>query len=151
MFEFAQGKANYYGFELTATPSSARRSASTGAPSCRPMRSARRSSDFGPAPLIPPFRMLGALTGSRGQFDGRIEVERAFAHNRTAPLETDTPGYTMVNASIDWHPLAANPELTLSLQGNNLFDVEARRSTSQLKDYAPLAGRDIRLSARFSF
>ena len=57
----------------------------------------------------------------------------------------------MVNAAIDWHPFAANPVLTLSLTGNNLFDVEARRSTSQLKDYAPLAGRDIRLSASLSF
>jgi len=57
----------------------------------------------------------------------------------------------MVNASLDWHPFAAKPELTLSFIGNNLFDVDARRSTSLLKDFAPLAGRDIRLSARVSF
>jgi iron complex outermembrane receptor protein len=57
----------------------------------------------------------------------------------------------MVNASIDWHPFAANPELTLSLQGYNLFDVEARRHSSLMKDFAPLAGRDIRLSARVGF
>ena len=57
----------------------------------------------------------------------------------------------MVNAALDWHPFSANPELTLSLQGNNLFDVDARRATSVLKDYAPLAGRDIRLSARMRF
>ena len=107
--------------------------------------------DFGPAPLIPPLRVLAALTGSHGQVDGRLEVEHAFAHNRTAPIETDTPGYTMVNASFDWHPFAANPELTLSLQANNIFDVDARASTSVLKDYAPLAGRDIRLSARIGF
>ena len=96
-------------------------------------------------------QLIGALTGSRGQVDGRIEVERDFAHNRTAPIETDTAGFTLVNASLDYHPFAANPELTLSLQGNNLFDVNARRSTSILKDYAPLAGRDIRLSARIAF
>ena len=95
--------------------------------------------------------MLGALTGSRGQVDGRLEVERVSAQHRTAPNETPTPGYTLVNASFDWHPFAANPELTLSLQGNNLFDVDARRHSSVLKDYAPLAGRDIRLSARMSF
>jgi iron complex outermembrane receptor protein len=94
---------------------------------------------------------LAALTGERGQFDGRLEFERAFAHDRTAPIETETPGYTLVNASLDWHPLAAKPELTLSLAGNNLFDVVARRSTSMLKDYAPLAGRDIRVTARFGF
>jgi iron complex outermembrane receptor protein len=95
--------------------------------------------------------VLAALTGSRGQVDGRLEVERVSAQHRTAPVETPTPGYTMVNASLDWHPFAANPDLTLSLQGNNLFDVDARRHTSLLKDFAPLAGRDIRLSARMSF
>lgn len=106
--------------------------------------------DFGPVPFLPPLRLLGALSGSRGLFDGRIEVEKAFAHNRTAPLETDTPGYTMFNASLDWHALE-KPALTLSLAANNLFDVEARRSTSQLKDFAPLAGRDIRVTASFGF
>jgi iron complex outermembrane receptor protein len=32
-----------------------------------------------------------------------------------------------------------------------LFDVNARRHASDLKDYAPLAGRDIRLTARARF
>ena len=107
--------------------------------------------NFGPAPQIPPFRVLGALTGSRGQVDGRVEVERVSAQDRTAPNETSTRGFTLVNASIDYHPFAANPELTLSLQGNNLFDVDARRHSSVLKDYAPLTGRDIRLTARIGF
>ena len=64
----------------------------------------------------------------------------SWSQHDTAPNETPTPGYTMVNASLDWHPFAANPELTLSLTGNNLFDVDARRHASELKDYAPLAG-----------
>jgi iron complex outermembrane receptor protein len=34
---------------------------------------------------------------------------------------------------------------------NNLFDVDARRHASFLKDYAPLAGRDFRITARFEF
>ena len=57
----------------------------------------------------------------------------------------------MVNAALDYHPFAANPELTLSLQANNLFDVDARRKTSILKDFAPLGGRDIRFSARANY
>jgi len=95
--------------------------------------------------------VLGALTGSRGQMDGRFEIERVSKQDRVAPNETETPGFTIVNASLDWHPFAANPELTLSLQGNNLFDVNARRHSSVLKDFAPLAGRDIRVSARMAF
>jgi iron complex outermembrane recepter protein len=106
---------------------------------------------FGPAPFMPPLRATAAVTGERGPFDGRIEVEHAFAHNRTAPVETDTDGYTLLNAAIDWHPFEKNPALSFALQGNNLLDVEARRSTSQLKDFAPLAGRDIRLTARLGF
>jgi iron complex outermembrane receptor protein len=57
--------------------------------------------NFGPAPFIPPVRLLGAIAGSRGALDGRLEVEKAFAHERTAPNETDTRGYTMVNAALE--------------------------------------------------
>ncbi len=150
VYNYAQGKADYYGFELQSDAKLGRALGIDwgGELVGDAVRATIRN--FGPAPLIPPLRILGALTGSRGQVDGRLEVEHAFAHDRTAPNETDTPGYTLVNASLDWHPFAANPELTLSLQGNNLFAVDARRSTSVLKDFAPLAGRDIRLSARLA-
>ena len=151
VFEYRQGKADYYGFELQ---SDAKFGKALGIDwGGEVVTDAVRATikGFGPAPLIPPLRVIGAITGSRGQIDGRLEVERDFAHNRTAAIETETPGFTLVNASLDWHPFAANPELTLSLRGENLFDVDARRSTSILKDFAPLAGRDIRLSARMSF
>jgi iron complex outermembrane receptor protein len=83
--------------------------------------------------------------------DGRLEIEKVSAQHKNAPNETETPGYTMVNASLDWHPFAANPELTMSLTADNIFDVNARRHSSELKDYAPLAGRDIRVTARLGF
>jgi len=151
LFAYRQGKADYYGFELQGD---ARFGKALGIDWGGELVSdAVRATikGFGPAPLIPPLRVIAAITGSRGQVDGRLELERDFAHDRTAPIETATPGFTLVNASLDWHPFAANPELTLSLQGDNLFDVDARRSTSILKDFAPLAGRDIRLAARMSF
>ncbi|HEY0629981.1 MAG TPA: TonB-dependent receptor, partial [Sphingomicrobium sp.] len=106
---------------------------------------------FGPAPQIPPLRLLGGLSGRRGPLEGRFEVEHAFAQNRNAPLETETDGYTLVNASLDWHPLPDNEKLTLGIAAHNIFDVVARRHSSLLKDYAPLAGRDIRLTASFGF
>ena len=151
VFESRQGKANYYGFEAQARAKLGNALGVDWAAEIQGDAVHATIKGFGPAPLIPPLRILAALTGERGQFDGRLELERAFAHDRTAPIETDTPGYTLLNASLDWHPLAAKPELTLSLAGNNLFNVVARRSTSLLKDYAPLAGRDIRVTARFGF
>ena len=105
----------------------------------------------GPAPFIPPLRLLGAVTGEVGAFDGRIEVEHALRVSRTADRETETPGYTLINAELEWHPLDQRPDLTLALAANNIFDVEARRHSSLLKEFAPLAGRDFRLTARFDF
>ena len=133
--EYGQGKATYYGFELE---SDAKFGHAFGVDwGGEVVADAVRATikGFGPAPQIPPFRVLGALTGSHGQVDGRLEVERTSAQQRTAPNETPTPGFTMVNASFDWHPFAANPELTLSLQGNNLFDVDARRSDQRAQGF----------------
>jgi iron complex outermembrane recepter protein len=151
VYQYRAGKATYYGFEAQADAKLGRALGIQwgGEIVTDAVRATIRN--FGPAPQIPPFRLLGALTGSRGQVDGRLEVERVASQRRTAPNETETDGYTLVNASLDYHPFAANPELTLSLQGNNLFDVNARRHSSVLKDYAPLTGRDVRLSARVSF
>ena len=151
IFTYREGKADYYGFELGADTRFGKAVGIDWGGELVTDATRATIRHFGPAPQIPPFRVLGALTGSKGQVDGRIELERVSAKNRTAPIETSTPGYTMVNASLDWHPFSAHPDLTLSLQGNNLFDVEARRATSLLKDYAPLAGRDIRLTARATF
>ena len=151
VFQYLQGKAKYYGLELQAEVGLGEAMGIDWHAELQGDAVRATIKGYGPAPLIPPVRLLAALSGERGQVDGRIEVEHAFDHDRTAPIETDTPGYTMVNASIDWHPLAGRPELTLALSANNIFDVEARRSTSVLKDYAPLAGRDIRLTARMGF
>ncbi len=102
----------------------------------------------GPAPRIPPLRVLGGLTAESSKLDLGFEVEHVFAQNRVAAFETTTPGYTLVNLSATWRPMGEHGPLSLVLSGNNLFDVEARRHASYLKDYAPLAGRDIRITAR---
>ena len=151
VFQYRQGKADYYGFEVQAQAKLGEALGIKWEGEVQADAVRATVKDYGPAPFIPPLRLLGALSGSRGSVDGRIELEHAFAHERTAPIETETDGYTLVNASVDWHPFSANPELSLSLAANNIFDVEARRSTSQLKDFAPLAGRDIRLTARLGF
>ena len=151
VYEYRQGKANYYGFELGVDAKVGNLLGINWGTELVTDYVHATIKDFGPAPQVPPLRLLGALTGSIGQVDGRLEVEHVTKQDRVAPNETETPGYTLVNTQFEWHPFAANPELTLSLQGNNLFDVVARRHTSVLKDYAPLAGRDIRLSARIAF
>jgi iron complex outermembrane recepter protein len=105
--------------------------------------------DVGPAPRIPPLRLLGGVEAQSDNVNGRIEVEWVDDQARTAAFETATDGYTMVNASLDFHPFG--PGTSLIFSANNLFDVTARRHASFLKDYAPLAGRDLRVTARVTF
>lgn len=104
----------------------------------------------GPAPRIPPLRLLGGLELQGDRLSVRGEVERSFAQNRITDTETPTDSFTLVNASLSFKPMKGNDRTTITLSANNIFDVEARRAASFLKDYAPLAGRDIRLTARLS-
>ncbi|MFL6720890.1 MAG: TonB-dependent receptor [Sphingomonas sp.] len=151
VYQYREGRADYYGFELESDVKFGKALGIDWGGELVTDAVRAKIKHFGNAPEIPPFRLLAGLTGTRGQVDGRVEVERVASQHDTAPNETPTRGYTMVNASFDWHPFAENPELTLSLTGNNLFDVDARRHSSELKDFAPLAGRDIRLTARVGF
>ena len=104
----------------------------------------------GPAPRIPPLRLLSGIEAQGERISARAEVEHVFEQNRIAATETPTDGFTLVNASLSFKPFKDNDRTTLMLSANNIFDVEARRHASVLKDFAPLAGRAIRVTARFS-
>ncbi|MGB7405974.1 MAG: TonB-dependent receptor, partial [Pacificimonas sp.] len=101
-------------------------------------------------PRIPPLSLFGAMELLTDSFDLRGEVEWVDDQTETAPFETPTDGHTFVNASVGWRPFG--PEnITLLAQVRNIFDVTARRHASFTKDFVPLSGRDIRVSAQFSF
>jgi iron complex outermembrane receptor protein len=105
----------------------------------------------GPAPRIPPFRLMGGIEAQSDKLQGRLEAEWVDGQDRLAPLETRTRGFTVVNASVSFRPFRGHRDTNITLSANNLFDVDARRHASFLKDVAPLAGRDIRISAHASF
>ncbi|MEH6757513.1 MAG: TonB-dependent receptor [Parasphingorhabdus sp.] len=105
----------------------------------------------GPVPRIPPLRLLGGIEAQSDAVDLRAELEWSDSQNRVAAFETSTDSFTMVNASAAWRPLGKNGGVTLLASANNIFDVNARRHASFTKDYVPLSGRDIRVSAKFSF
>ena len=151
VYQYFQGKADYYGFEVEAEAELGNALGIHWDADMVADYVHAKVKDFGPAPQIPPFRLLGGISANGGPVEGRLEVEHAFRQNRNAPLETETDAYTLVNASVDWHPIEGNKAVVLGIAANNIFDVVARRHSSLLKDYAPLAGRDIRLNARFEF
>ncbi|OYY79733.1 MAG: TonB-dependent receptor [Sphingomonas sp. 28-62-20] len=148
-FQSAQADARYYGFELDGSVKLAQWGAYAVNVDALGDYVHATIVGQGPVPRIPAGRVLGGIEAQSDLLSGRIEAEHVFAQNRVAAFETPTRDYTLVNASLSLSPFASK-KTTLTLSANNLFDVDARRAASFLKDFAPLAGRDIRLTARFS-
>ncbi len=151
VFQQNQAGARYYGFEAQGTLTLARFGAAQVVADGLADYVRATVKSVGPVPRIPPLRLLGGMGVTTPKVDVRGEVERVFDQDRIADFETPTDGYTMVNLSANVRPFGKTRSLSFALSANNLFDVDARRHASFLKDFAPLAGRDLRVSARLDF
>ncbi|CAA9536366.1 MAG: Zinc-regulated outer membrane receptor, partial [uncultured Sphingomonadaceae bacterium] len=151
VFLYQQGRATQRGFEVEGRARLVRRGTAglwlTGLADYTRIN----IRDSGPAPLVPPLRFIGGVEYVAEALTGGVEVERSTRQNRNAPGETETPGFTLVNASLAFRPFGPDGFVTFNLSANNIFDVEARRHSSLLKDFAPLSGRDIRVGAHVRF
>ncbi len=76
---------------------------------------------------------------------------RYAAQNRIAAEETETPGYTLLDVSVNYEFALDSVDLTAYLRGNNLTNELAYVHTSFLKEDVPLPGRalNLGLTARF--
>lgn len=154
VFEFLQDKARHYGAEFEASVRFAEAGGFTfnldglGDVSRATIKTLQGSRA---APRIPALRLLGGVEAQSEKLDARLEMEWVDGQTRIAPFETATPGYRFVNASIAFRPWGKDRDISFLLSADNIFDVVARRHASFLKDYAPLAGRDVRMTVRFGF
>ena len=151
VFQFTQSGARYYGAEIEATVKLAEIAGYTVNLDGVADYTRATIKNGAPLPRIPALRLLGGIEATSQALTGRVEVEWVNRQNRIAAFETPTRGYTLVSSSLNWKPFAQNNALSLTLSANNIFDVDARRHASFLKDYAPLSGRDFRIGARVSF
>jgi iron complex outermembrane receptor protein len=151
LFEFRQNKARTWGFEFEGAAPVAQVGGFHIAADATADMTRAKIVDGPYVPRIPPLRIRGGLEASSERLDARAEVEWTDDQNRIAAFETPTKGFTLVNASLTWRPLPETKNLSLTLAADNIFDVDARRHASFTKDYVPLAGRDIRITARASF
>ena len=152
VFQIVQRDARFYGAELEATGRLGHIAGfDVKADLVADFVRAKLAGNGGNIPRIPPLRLKGGLALKSSNLDIRGEVEWADDQNKVASFETPTAGYTVVNASAIWRPWGKLRNISLILGANNIFDVSVRRAASFTKDFAPLAGRDFRLTARFSF
>jgi iron complex outermembrane receptor protein len=112
---------------------------------------AELSNGAGPLPFIPPSH-LGVGLRYQGQALYVLgEARHAAKQDRIAQFETTTDGYTLFNAAIGYRFFVGNTVSDLMLRGSNLTDELARNHANPLKDFVPLAGRDISLSYKVTF
>lgn len=151
VYRFDQANARYYGFEIQGTVTLASFNGIDVVADGLADYVHANIENVGPAPRIPPMRVQGGLALNGSKLDVRGEVEWSNNQTRTTAFETQTNSFTLVNAEINYRPWGNERPLSFALSANNIFDVDARRHASFLKDFAPLGGRDIRVTARASF
>lgn len=151
VFQQRQAGARYFGFEIQGAVTAVQiGDTAIKVDALLDYTEAKLLGGLGPVPRIPPLRVLGGVSATGTRWDARAEIEHAFRQGRVANFETPTDAYTLVNLSASLRPFANRPNTALVVSVNNLFDVDARRHASFLKDFAPLPGRDFRISLRFA-
>lgn len=106
----------------------------------------------GDLPRIAPWRAGAELRWENDHWRAGVGAVRYARQDDVAEFEAETPGYTLVNASLAWHlDTPGGNAWELFVDGGNLLDEEARPHTSFLKDLAPLPGRNIGAGVRLFF
>lgn len=151
VFQYQQADARYFGVEFEGSLTVARFGEARIVADAVADYIRANIDSVGPAPRIPPKRLLLGLEAQTPHLDGRIETEFVDDQKRVAAFETPTDGHQVVNASLSWRPFGRDRSIALLLSANNIFDADVRRHASFLKDFAPLAGRDLRATLKASF
>jgi iron complex outermembrane recepter protein len=104
----------------------------------------------GNLPRIPPRTLTLGLEADWKMLEARVEAVDVAKQDRVATFESETGGYTLLNARLTLTPFA-DRDVKLLLDGRNLTDEEAREHVSFLKDVLPRPGRSVRvvLATRF--
>lgn len=110
-----------------------------------------RLQDGGDLPRTPPLRLGANLSYQSQAISADVGLTRYFSQDKTAQLETETDGYTLLDANLTYHLSLGSHDLALYIKGHNLTDEEARPHTSFLKHLAPLPGRSVALGIRGYF
>lgn len=105
----------------------------------------------GHPPRIPPRTLTLGLEAENANWTARVEAVDTTRQTRTAAFETETDGYTFLNAGLAWRPTGEGGPWTIRIDGRNLTDELGRVHSSFLKDDLPLPGRNVRLTLLASF
>ena len=113
-----------------------------------------RFADGTNVPRIPPHRLGGGVYWRDAAWFARVTLLHAFAHTETAPNETRTAGYNLLNAELSYRRTltgSAFKAMTVGLTGTNLLNEDIRNSVSFRKDEVLMPGRTVRFFTSVTF
>jgi iron complex outermembrane receptor protein len=103
-------------------------------------------------PRVPPLRIkVGGNYYDERYARVRLEVQHVFAQDKTAPNETSTDAYTMLNLYVSREFSVGENTVELFARGTNLLSEKARNHVSFIKDVAPLPGASAMAGVRLRF
>lgn len=105
----------------------------------------------GDLPRTPPLRFAAEFAYDFGDISADVRATRYLKQDKVAAAELATPGYTLIDASMNYRLYLGQQEISLYLKGQNLTNEYAAVHTSFLKDIAPLPGRSIGFGVRGNF
>ena len=105
----------------------------------------------GDLPRTPPLRFGTNLSYTNENISAHLDITRYQKQDKIASFETETDGYTLVDASVSYDLPMLNHDISLYVKGSNLTDTEARVHSSFLKDIAPRPGRSFSVGVRGYF
>lgn len=104
----------------------------------------------GNLPRISPRRAGARASYAVGNLTSQIEYTHVSSQDDIAAYETVTPGYKLLNATLNLS-LLPDERLTLTLRGSNLLDEEVWNHTSFLANVIPMPGRNVSLGMNYAF
>jgi iron complex outermembrane receptor protein len=93
----------------------------------------------------------GDIAWERDRLAATLSVLRHDEQDQVAANELPTDGFTDVSVDVSYRFELPAGRLLAFVRGTNLLDEEARRSTSPLKEFAPLPGVNIAAGLRMGF
>jgi len=110
-----------------------------------------RLKDGGALPRTSPMRVGSHVAYTLDNIRADLDITYFAKQDDISTFETETDGYTLVDASITYDIPLGDIDLSVYLSGENLIDEEARVHTSFLKDIAPRPGRNFAFGVRGYF
>jgi iron complex outermembrane receptor protein len=150
LVNYAQANARFRGFEaeLSYRPDPA----GFGARLFGDRAGGKLSGSGGNLPRISPARLGFEADYKQGAWTTYGTLLRVFRQDRVAALESETAGYTRLDAGVEYLLKASDKVTTmLFLRGSNLLDQDMRVHTSFIKDFAPMPGRSLVAGLRANF